>query len=1828
MPTLREQLDKAQKSGATNQDIRDALKETYGIDDTKLLVPYMDMDVKDIKAKLKPASSESGGGTVEVKETPAPPPSAPTATSTAGGRPAPTARVSTQPAPSPTQETLPYFMRQTGTSFSLAPPTPYVFPEAGLSPTAQRIVTDYNTRLQETRRRIQEAKAKAEATPPTPAPAPSAPAPFQKPTPAPTQPQREEGRVVVPLLQEAVEMFVPAEAYEYLPDFMIPSQGYATTQSKAGQTLKQNIQTGTVQTRPELKYAPTLELGPSQERTLKVGKGILEELVFDLPSDVATYLQNLAVDLATGFSGGGAPMGQAPAGTTPTRFTKKEESKTFQVIGDMEKALQDAKKEQSEKSGLQRTAEFPVAILSGAKDVVIGFADILNYLGGVNVRVGETRSQEAERKGAEILGGMLGMTAESVRNFANPTAWETRPVEQVLGLLPIIEFLAPKVGGLPAFKQTVEATRKVASGVKESRVGTKARQAQSEGFATREPATSAFTEQMFRTPEAEASAVKEAGTRVAKEVREPTPPVIEQGRIVREGGEPVVEEIQKPMTNVDYVNEGMRSPSQERVITAVTPDFPDSQGGVVAKRKYLTGDLYNYGVTTNLPEGGFELRGGGLNEVDYPVVAGKVKELLTDNKRLAGNLGTVANEASALSQSLFGTPDIPLDLETVTQTYNRMLAENVDGARTNLREGIANDLRKELTTRGYTAKAGMLGDLNALADKLTEFVIADSTVASNKARIQGLLTDTVVPPARTTELYAIESKTGKLVKGDQAVREISKDLDQRLRGLTPEERAKYVAGEGEPVFRGETQPVREFRRQQLEQQGTKQVETQTGMGFGEAGRATTQPYRTQNPFFNDAVKEVADIVRRQYPEGAEGVITPERIASRFAIAIDNQLSNFLPLVRSPKIREAVLRFAKERLEQSGFSKQEVARIIRDLDKDVLRDAVTSNNTGKIRGFEIVDANKNPVIRSGDLVDVIAQQDPTIIREAKAQAVLDLTNDLAKETQYFATRKMIQNEGMRFIRDPETGKVFQDFVRNPEVFVVPMLGRIILKGETNPVFLPFEGRKLASIIDTNLDNYTRLLADAKQTELGRPLTAPEMMDIRTRIIEQSNRLKDFVPLDLSMIDETMGGFAEQYRAVKPETSIFENLYAPAEVASAIQWELMSKKALQNPTAGLGVFQSAKRNLTARALTALKNNNLSNSYALGLKNGDPFIMYNVFKDGFLDFWFGDRTKMSPEKVRAYQALERSGLIDTTELAQDIGKSYDYKPMEALIRALRGEEGVRSAEANGAYKLVSKLNSKYDSAMRMLESTYSKAGDIPFKIYEGVRAYTKYNDSLSRVKEGKYVGGKISKNVEARLTKTAPDFYEVEFVDTKGNPVPSMEGVSGTLNSPQISQVLGRMSAFEANKIILDYSDVGTWNKVLKSYPILNAMSGFYTYYWKTLDIPFIKRGMFANMLFPEEFVTTNDPVLAKQNLNKATLASLRRTLVINGALGQVFQREGQTPDERRALELAKKSVGFSPKETDAILLAPIGDLSQQYYNDFGNTIPLKSTDVLTKVGAGTLVRVAGFLSPQDFEKQLFPLYKDLEQRETDKTRLEKDRKAMGLFLKDLRGELFTAKDVLSLVGQGGNSVFDILDDIGNTDEQGKVFSFDKMSQRFGETFMGRTPYALVMNAFGGAGALIEPPQDPSKPTYLEATGERLRALTPYAKEQKKYGFVSGTISPDLQNYTMYLLSQIIGSGWKKVNLLDEKEDVVTGSVLKSRFENYLEGARKELDATLVNPLKDKARQYKGLADNEKDPTRKAKYEETFQFYQKNVESVQEQIKELLDKDRTIMDKVLVR
>jgi len=687
-----------------------------------------------------------------------------------------------------------------------------------------------------------------------------------------------------------------------------------------------------------------------------------------------------------------------------------------------------------------------------------------------------------------------------------------------------------------------------------------------------------------------------------------------------------------------------------------------------------------------MEEGGFS-----FDELDLTQEpARKAKALADQNIDLQNKVAELSGKTGGLLQDLTGKPVLGDWLNFVVETYRRSLAENVDNPRAVLREGVSQALGTQLKTeavRKYIIDNKVKevpAKIERLVENITDLITTDTEINNNRARVQALLTDSVVPPARTTDLFSIERGTGKLVKGSKVSESVALDLKEKLKDLPPQEQAKYVVGEGEPLSPPrQTTELSEFQRQALEQVGAKPVEVAGGgelgvFGEGLGGRLKTQPYRTQNPYFNEAVREVANIVRETYPAEAEVVITPERVASRFAMAIDNQLTNNLGLLRSPAVKTAVVKALKEALEKDGtYSKAEQARILRDFEKDVLRDAVVNNNTGKVRGFEIRNDNGGIIFGAKEIRDIVSRLDPELVKQAKAEAVLDLTADLANETAYYGTRKMIQQEGMRFMIDPQTGKPFVDFIRNPETFVLPMLGRIILKGETPAVFLPFEGTKLASIIEGNIATYTNELVRAKETELGRRLNYTEIGEIAGAIKDQAERLKEFVPLELPKMEEAFGVSPEQLRGVVPETKPFENLYAPADVASNIRWELESRAALRNPTAGLGVFQAAKRNLTARALTALENNNISNTLALAIKNGDPFVALSVFRDGFMDFYFGDRTQMSPAKRRAYEAVERSGIIDTTELARDIGKAKDFKVVDTAIRFLLGEEGLKNTQ-----------------------------------------------------------------------------------------------------------------------------------------------------------------------------------------------------------------------------------------------------------------------------------------------------------------------------------------------------------------------------------------------------------------------------------------------------------------------------------------------------------------------------------------------------------------------
>jgi len=767
--TLRERYRELKEEGFTDDQLVKKLKE-QGFSSKDYDLPLNEAKAR---AKLRLEGKLPEGQ---------PPP----ASSTTSGKP-PTSPATTQPPPSPTPQSKGVFEGLSPMEKGEGPVSQT--PASNLSPSAQRVVEQYNLNvlpkvkaLPEKQRLAEEQRVRAEAEQRSQQ-RPAEVAKLNQELAQAKGKKREEGKVVIPFLQEAVEMFIPQEAYEYLPEAVVPTKG-----------------------KPEPKYAPTLEIGPSMERFVKVGKGIAKEFM-DEVADVAGGVTALASDLTGG-------------GVLPLQPTRK--SKATELIEQTAEELKRKEKEQAGKGGLTRLGEFAVAVPTGAKDVVLGIADILNYLGGVNVRQGETRSQEAERRGAEVLAGMTGVSANSIRNLTNFTFWETKPVEAILGFMPIYDLVLGGTlrvpGGAELVNKAGGVIAKTTESIKRSKPVTEVRRKASEGFATREAGTSAVSEQVFRTPEAEASAVKAAGTKAAEQVKKPTPPregqnVFGERVIEKEGGQPVVETItEKPLTAVDYVNRNYLSPGPEEVIQLSSKEFPVESGGVVAKRKYFTGDLRTTAPTELMEEGGFSL--GELDLTQEP--ARKAKALVDQNVSLETKVGTLSSEISGLLEDLTGKGEIGDWLNDTINVYRRLLVENVDNPKAVLQAGVVRALRTQLDTlevKKYLLDNNVkrvIGKVNDLTNAVTDFIIADTEINNNKARVQALLTDSVIPPARTTDLYSIERGTGKLVKGTKVSESVVLDLKEKLDKLSPEERAKYILGEGEPLSPRQTAELSEF----------------------------------------------------------------------------------------------------------------------------------------------------------------------------------------------------------------------------------------------------------------------------------------------------------------------------------------------------------------------------------------------------------------------------------------------------------------------------------------------------------------------------------------------------------------------------------------------------------------------------------------------------------------------------------------------------------------------------------------------------------------------------------------------------------------------------------------------------------------------------------------------------------------------------------------------------------------------------------------------------------------------------------------------------------
>ena len=1012
-----------------------------------------------------------------------------------------------------------------------------------------------------------------------------------------------------------------------------------------------------------------------------------------------------------------------------------------------------------------------------------------------------------------------------------------------------------------------------------------------------------------------------------------------------------------------------------------------------------------------------------------------------------------------------------------------------------------------------------LEDIASDARKMAEHVNNVYKFEEVGNRIAEAETGTLRPPATTVENVVLTPQG------------LKRNLIPNI--LTSEAVTKRALARGEGgVFPELTSELREAQRVRLEQ---------TGLGK-EVIRRQRESFTTNNPRFDQAVGEIHNAVKELYNVGDQA-LSRERIASRFAETLKKESTI---LLQNKAIKQRILNDFKQVLGSNGI------RVSRKVFQDFLEelDSLPDRLNAKRQLMNIIDENGREIFSlEQSLARVVNELPKKEYDLIKKDALLSVGAELADEAEYHAIRNNLVNESKRFIT--KTTKL------DPSEYAFQVV-KGILEGKSEPVISPFAGKKLADVLST-----PKVIENIKSR-----LPNFDPFQVEGIIDRQRARFESMEEVPVRLLEEAYPEAAEQFTQVRPSEAPLNNMYGIPSLVSAIKWELKSRAALKNQGGLMSFFSSIKRNVTARSTPSLINNNLSNYYVQSLRSGNPLIFKDIVNDGLLGYskWKAGEV-IDPVKSRAYQAIERSNLLDTTEVKTDIGK-------------------------------LSKSNflNKLDDlpAMKALEESYSKYGDIPFKMHEAVNKYIQADKTLQRLNDGYHIEMDVGKNTKLRVTRSG-NSYSVDFTDTTGKPLPNRSFIVDSIEDPRLSQALGRAASFAANKLFFDYSDIGIWGKMIKSAPVANAMSGFYTYYLKSLDIPVLKRGMIAETLFPEDFISSNDPAVIRKNILSKAAMDARRMLVLNGM---------RFKDRSEAEEEAAKMSAFQPKLWKSVLTANLIDPSNVYYKDLSTTYPFKATDTLLRTMAGSGIAAADLLTGGEIKK-LF--------QGKDAAKL---REQYPLVVKDLKGELWSLGDVIELIGMGGNSLFNVLQEMKRDDELGKEYSWTKLSNTFLSSLVGRTPADILTKGIGLGGELT------GKPEVQKVTD----VISGYGREAKKEGFIRGNIQADQNEYFKYFLRTLSGMGWKKLEpIFEDAEHPVTESVLKEKYVNYLGQFQKELKAKLLDPIAEKGLVYNTRLRNAKTPEEKAYWQNEMKILNNEYGIIKDNIDEYIDEETGRIEKL---
>lgn len=439
---------------------------------------------------------------------------------------------------------------------------------------------------------------------------------------------------------------------------------------------------------------------------------------------------------------------------------------------------------------------------------------------------------------------------------------------------------------------------------------------------------------------------------------------------------------------------------------------------------------------------------------------------------------------------------------------------------------------------------------------------------------------------------------------------------------------------------------------------------------------------------------------------------------------------------------------------------------------------------------------------------------------------------------------------------------------------------------------------------------------------------------------------------------------------------------------------------------------KVNLTARNIPTHIHNFVANAGHTGLRRGmTPLgVLNSLRKTGKLweSYKNGTLREINPEMYHMLREVESSGLLDTTRIEAEFGP-----------RGLKGRLAKGRKPMQEAYRW----------------------GDNIFKLDETIVQLTDLRAQLNRLKPGEWA--------KVRTSKAKADAVFLEMLPDGGFKIRG-----GTkLSEAQLNKILVKASMEKALDIFFDYTEMSNFGKLLRAAPLMGVMSPFFSWYWKSLDIPFVKEGLVTKLVQSNDVILATNSTAINMQLAKAHAAlAARRAVVLSGIRGTLSRMSDD--DRRKFFKRIGKDVGI-------ILMENLEDPRYVSYQNWEAINFATSGLKLMRLGYEAYAKT---LDPEDIFPRLEDGSLDVELKSIPEAERKDLRKLQKIFANSAGGHLADITDFLEVVGMSGTPLLDFLITVEQAVQREAPIGLGEAYSRFGKALVGGVAHSASMVALG--------------------------------------------------------------------------------------------------------------------------------------------------------------------